>query len=142
MKNRILPSRMALVLAILLFSTAHAVELNDQAWFVGYAEAEITPEPRQVQMSGFGRERYANGALAPLLTQVVVLRDQNGHTGVLITADVLDFDRVMVEAIRRAIAHKYGIAPENTMLAASHTHWGPAIRFNMSYSLGAPNINP
>jgi hypothetical protein len=107
---------------------------------IGYAEAVITPAPKQVQMSGFGRERYADSTVAPLLSQALTLQDQNGSKAVLITADVLDFDRVMVEAIRRAITHKHSIPSENIMLAASHTHWGPAIRFNMSYSLGAPNV--
>jgi hypothetical protein len=91
-------------------------------------------------MSGFGRERYARGALAPLLTQAVILRDGQDNTGVLITADILDLDHVMVEAIRRAIGHKHGIPPENIMFVASHTHWGPAVRFRMGYSLGAPNV--
>ena len=113
---------------------------DERPWFVGYAEADITPEPRQVQMSGFGRERYAGGALAPLLAQVVVFRDGEDNTGVLITADILDFDRVMVEAIRRAIKYEHGIPAENVMLVASHTHWGPAVRFRMGYSLGAPNV--
>jgi hypothetical protein len=91
-------------------------------------------------MSGFGRERYAKGMLSPLLTQVIVLRDEKQNTGVLIAADILDFDRTTVEAIRRAIKYKHGIPPENIMFAASHTHWGPAVRFRMGYSLGAPNV--
>ena len=113
---------------------------DERTWSVGYAEADITPEPRQVQMSGFGRERYAQGALAPLLTQVVALRDRDGSIGVLITADILEFDRIMVEAVRRAITHKHHIPAENIMLAASHTHWGPAVRFHVSYGIGAPNV--
>ena len=119
---------------------ASGAALDEPSWSAGYAEADITPGPRQVQMSGFGRERYANGVLAPLLSQALVLEDQDGHKAVLITADVLDFDRVMVEAIRRAITHRHGIPAENIMLTASHTHWGPAVRFNMSYSLGGPNV--
>ena len=52
---------------------------DEKSWSVGYAETDITPAPGQVQMSGFGRERYARGVLAPLLTQVIVLRDgENG----------------------------------------------------------------
>lgn len=113
---------------------------NERPWSVGYAQTDITPEPRQVQMSGFGRERYAGGTLAPLMTQVVVMRDGEDNTGVLITADILDLDHVMIEAIRRAIKFKHGISPENIMIAVSHTHWGPAVRFRMGYSLGAPNV--
>ncbi len=128
------------LLLSLLCAPSQGNERREKAWSVGYAQADITPEPGQVQMCGFGRERYASGSLAPLLTQAVVLRDQRGNTGVLITADILDFERVMVEAIRRAIGHRHGLSPKNIMLAASHTHWGPAVRFRMGFSLGAPNV--
>ena len=132
--------RKVLLLIITATALTSQVRPDERPWSVGYAETDITPAPGQVQMSGFGRERYAKGVLAPLLTQVVVLRDIEDNTGVLITADILDLDHVMVEAIRRAITYKHGIPAENIMLAASHTHWGPAVRFRMGYSLGAPNV--
>lgn len=140
MKNRLLLATAFALFLSLLYPVTHGNEVSEKPWSVGYAEADITPAPRQVQMSGFGRERYAQGALAPLLTQVVTLCDRDGCTGVLITADILEFDRVMVEAIRRAIHHKHRIPTENIMLTASHTHWGPAVRFHVSYSIGAPNV--
>ncbi len=140
MRNVSFLSILVIVFVSLLDPTVHGNEASAESWFVGYAEADITPAPGQVQMSGFGRERYAQGALAPLLTQVIVLRDGEQNTGVLITADILDFERVMVEAIRRTIKYKHDIPSENIMLAASHTHWGPAVRFRMSYSIGAPNV--
>ena len=114
--------------------------ITEPSWSVGYGEADITPGPMQVQMCGYGRERHATGTLSPLLTQVVALRDQQGQVALLITADVLDFDRVMVDVIRRAITRKHGVVPENILLAASHTHWGPAVRFQMSFSVGGPNV--
>jgi hypothetical protein len=129
-----------IVFVSLLHPIARGDNAGDQPWSVGYAQADITPAPGQVQMSGFGRERYAKGVLAPLLTQVVVLRDRQNNTGVLISADILDFERVMVEAIRRTIKYKHDVPPENIMLTVSHTHWAPAVRFRMSYSLGAPNV--
>ena len=132
--------RKVLFLIIITTALTSKARPDEMPWAVGYAEADITPEPRQVQMSGFGRERYARGMLAPLLTQVVALRDKEGSTGILITADILDLDHVMVEAIRRAIKFKHDIPAENIMIAASHTHWGPAVRFRMGYSLGAPNV--
>lgn len=119
----------------------HASEnITEQAWSVGYGEADITPRPMQVQMSGYGRERYATGTLAPLWTQTVALRDDEGQTALLICADILDFDRIMVDVIRHAITRKYAVPPENILLSASHTHWGPAVRFRMSYSVGGPNV--
>ena len=140
MRNVSFLSIVVIVFVSLLNPIARGDGASKQPWSVGYAAADITPAPGQVQMSGFGRERYANGTLAPLLIQVVVLRDGENNTGVLISADILHFDRVMVEAIRRAIKHKHDILPENIMLAVSHTHWGPAVRFRMSFSLGAPNV--
>ena len=55
-----------------------ADERIGREWLVGYAEAEITPAPGQAQMRGYGRERYAKGTLAPLLSQVLALRDRKG----------------------------------------------------------------
>lgn len=119
--------RKILLLTLIITAFASQAQANEQDWSVGYAEADITPAPGQVQMSGFGRERYANGAIAPLLTQVMILRDADDHTGALITADILDLDHVMVEVLRRAIRYKHDISVENIMFVASHTHWGPAV---------------
>ena len=130
----------AMMLAVLPCSAARADQAADRQWSVGYAEAQITPGAGQVQMSGFGRERYAKGSLAPLLTQILALRDREGRTGVLITADIAGFGRVMTEAIRRSTARKHGIPAENVILAASHTHWGPATRFHATFAAGAPNV--
>lgn len=91
-----------LLLSLSWVSVTLAGQPHDSAWSVGYAQADITPGPKDVQMSGFGRERYAQGVLAPLISQMLVLRDRGGRTVGLITADVLEFERVMVEAIRRA----------------------------------------
>ena len=140
MMNRLLKATTVALLLGLLYPVACGNEVSEKPWSVGYAEADITPAPRQVQMSGFGRERYAQGALAPLLTQVVALRDREGNTGILVAADILEFDRVMVESIRRTIHHKHRIPAKNIMFSASHTHWGPAVRFHVSYGIGAPNV--
>jgi hypothetical protein len=112
----------------------------DRPWSVGYAEADITPAPGHAQMSGYGSERYAQGTHAPLLTQAIVLRDADGRVAILITADVAGFERVMTEAIRRDIARKHNIAAQNVILAASHTHWGPATAFHATYAAGGPNV--
>jgi len=139
---RDLPLFVTLVIVIvgLLCPAVRAGEAADRPWSVGYAEADITPAPGQVQMRGFGRERYAKGMLAPLVTQVVALRDQDSHTGVVIIADIAGFERVMTEAIRRAITRKHGIPAKNVVLAASHTHWGPAAQFHATFAAGGPNV--
>ncbi len=130
----------AVLLMVAVCDVAAAEASARSAWQVGYAEADITPKPMQIQMAGFGRERYARGAIAPLIMQVTALRDAKGTTALIITADVVGFDRVMVEVIKRQIQAKHGLGPEAIMLAPSHTHWGPAIRLKSHYSCGAPNV--
>ncbi len=78
--------------------------------------------------------------MSPLLTQVIVLRDADAHTAILVTADIAGFERVMTEAIRRDIARKHNVAAQNIILAASHTHWGPATSFHATYAAGGPNV--
>lgn len=133
------------VAACLLAATATTIGAEQDSqkrsdWRVGYAEADITPKPMQIQMAGFGRERYARGAIAPLIMQVTAIRDAEAATALIITADVVGFDRVMVEVIKRQIKAKHGLGPEAVMLVPSHTHWGPAIRLQSHYSCGAPNV--
>jgi len=140
MRNVSLLAAAAIMLVSLLCPATCGGEAGARPWSVGYAEADITPAPGQVQMRGFGRERYAKGALASLLTQVVALRDRDSHTSVVITADIVGFERVMTEAIRRAITHKHGIPAKNVVLAASHTHWGPAAQFHATFAAGGPNV--
>jgi len=137
--------RSGLLLVAALFvgscgSSAIAEDAFDRPWSIGYAEADITPAPGQVQMRGFGSERYAKGTWMPLRVQVAALRDADAHTGLLITADVTGVERVMTEAIRRDIARKYGIAARDIILAASHTHWGPATQFHATFAAGGPNV--
>ena len=140
MKNVSLLAKVVVIFVSLLCPVVWGGEAGERPWSVGYAEADITPAPGQVQMRGFGRERYARGALAPLLAQAVALRDRDSHTGIVITADIAGFERVMTEAIRRAITQKHGVPAKNVALAASHAHWGPAAQFHATFAAGGPNV--
>ena len=108
-------------------------------WHVGYAQADITPKPGRVMMTGYGRERHAEGAIAPLRAQALVLKPAKGQTLLLIAADVLGFDRTSVDAIRHSLAQAHGLPSSSVMLAASHTHWGPATLYRMNLSVGGIN---
>ena len=141
-------SRIPLVCVILTAVSANLVsgsevsggDAEQRPWLVGFAEADITPLPGQAMMAGFGRERYASGALAPLLSQVLVFRDRDGQTAVLATADVLGFDGRSVEAMRRKIETQHGIPGKAVCFAASHTHWGPAINYRTNFGIGGLNV--
>ena len=105
-------------------------------WSIGYAQCDITPKKGQTLMSGYGRERYASGALKPLRAQAVAMRDPSGKIALLITADVLGFDRLSVEYIRRTLATERGLDPQGVMMAASHTHWGPPTLYRVTLTVG------
>lgn len=107
-------------------------------WKAGFAEADITPAIGEAMISGFGRERLVTGTLAPLRAQVLALEDAAGRRAVLVTADVLGFGRLSVEALRRRIGETLDVPPSAVCLAASHTHWGPAINERVNFSLGPP----
>src|ERR1051325_8849597 len=108
------------------------------AWFIGYAQGDITPKPGESFMAGFGVERYAVGTLRPLWAQALVICD-GPRTVLLLAADVIGFDPTSVEHIRRAIRARHGLTPASVLLSASHTHWGPAINYRLSFYAGAPN---
>lgn len=109
---------------------------NEKKWSIGYAQGDITPKKGQTLMSGYGRQRYAEGVLKPLRAQCIALRDAGGNTALVITADILGFDRQSVEYLRRTLAAKHKIAPEAVMLAASHTHWGPPTLYRVTLAVG------
>ena len=118
-----------------------AGERTGRGWLVGYAEVDITPAPGQCFMAGFGRERYAQGALSPLLCQVLAIKDHEGRVAVLVTADLLTFDRTIIEGVRYDVKRKHGIEAGCVMFSASHTHWAPAVSMSGSFGcIGAPNV--
>ncbi len=115
-------------------------QTGEHAWQVGYAEADITPAEGQAMMAGFGQERHAQGTLDPLRAQALALRDRDGKMVLLITADVLGFGRVSVDAMRHKIQTSHGIPPAAVCFSASHTHWGPAINYRTNFSIGSVDI--
>ncbi len=108
-------------------------------WSFGFAQSEITPKGA-IHMAGYGRERYGQGMIAPLIAQAIALRDAGGNTGLILTADVLGFEHVTLHVLRTKLQKKHGLAPDNVLLAPSHTHWGPATHYRFNYGGGGPSF--
>lgn len=92
----------------------------------GLARVNITP-PLGTYLSGgnFGRSK---GVIDNLYAASLIL--QNNKTCiVIITADLIGISRTCVENVRRDIEQKLGITGNNILIAASHTHSGPAAVF-------------
>ena len=91
-------------------------------------------------MAGYGRERYAKGCIAPLRAQALALQDKTGETSLLVTADVLGYSHVFIDAMRYKIGSAHRIPPEAICFSASHTHWGPAINYQVNFAIGGLNV--
>jgi len=93
---------------------------------VGTARTCITPQ-RSVWMAGFAaRDRRSEGVYGDLFAKVLALDD--GHNrAALVTADLLFFDDLLQARIESRLLDALGLQPSEVILAASHTHCGPAI---------------
>lgn len=89
----------------------------------GFAEVEYTPE--KGFMPGEFDAFYAKGAYTPLQANAAAFTD-NGETVILVSADHLLFRTAYANDIRTRIAAQTGVAFDNVLLAATHTHMGPS----------------
>ncbi|MBI4551224.1 MAG: neutral/alkaline non-lysosomal ceramidase N-terminal domain-containing protein [Candidatus Latescibacteria bacterium] len=97
------------------------------SFLAGTARVDITP-PAGLDMTGFiARLGPATGTHDPLWARAFVV-EQDGTALALVAADILGFDRHSTAAIRRIVHRRVG-RPIDVMLAATHTHSGPATLF-------------
>lgn len=88
----------------------------------GAAERVITPR-LGLQIPGYFRIRKASAVKSDLKTHVIVLDDGKTQLAI-IHIDILDFQSSLAKRIRNRLQQTIGIAPQNVMIAATHTHTG------------------
>lgn len=92
----------------------------------GIAKARITP-PVGVDLTGYvGRLGPSTKVHDDLFATALVLDDGATRIGI-VSVDIIGTDLDQDAALRQSISKATGIAPDNLMIAASHTHSGPAI---------------
>jgi predicted neutral ceramidase superfamily lipid hydrolase len=109
---------------------------------VGASEIDITP-PAGLPMDGYLARGSATsqGTHDPLRAQVLAL-DNGKWRLVLVTLDVLAVSNPFTGNLQHAIASLAATNPANVMVAASHTHAGPA-GLQDWFPMGArPRTNP
>lgn len=88
---------------------------------IGLAEVEITP-PVGLPLMGNYRDDYAaRGVHDPLRARAMVFRDGEASAA-LLSVDVCMLDRDNVAAIRQAASGSTGLAADDILVAATHTH--------------------
>lgn len=123
--NRI---RLRLTLILLVCLAACALTAAELTWKAGVARTVITPENAQ-WMAGFGdRTQPADGRAMELWVKALALEDAAGHRAVILTSDLLGFPQNMHRRICAALKAQYGLAPDQVLLSATHTHCGPVLR--------------
>ncbi len=107
---------------------------------VGFAERDITPDIGMEQPGGYGKA-FHQTLHDPCKVRASVFDD--GHYRVaLVGIDALAVRRPLVEAVRKAVHEKCGIAPEAILIGASHSHSsGPTCMILPDdYDHGAPLV--
>jgi hypothetical protein len=90
---------------------------------VGFAETDITP-PLGFPMAGYYHERLATGTHDPLKAKAIVFR-QGAEQAALVVCDVTGIAHDLSVEVRRRVAKETGIAAENIILSATHSHTAP-----------------
>jgi sugar phosphate isomerase/epimerase len=89
----------------------------------GVAVIDITP-PIGYRMSGYFHERLSTAVMNPLHAKAIVLRQQD-QSAALVFCDLVGLSREVTSRARKEASEKTGIAPENILIAATHSHTGP-----------------
>lgn len=111
-------SKLFLVFVVLLASAR-------ADWKAGVGRADITPtEP--IWMAGFGaRTRPSEGVRQKIWVKTLALEDETGAKAVLVTSDLLGFNRKMADFVADQVKSKYGLTRDRLAINSSHTHSGP-----------------
>jgi hypothetical protein len=93
---------------------------------VGYGERVVTP-PLGVELCGYGfyLGRRAESVLDDLKARAVYL-ESGGQRLALVSCDVIGFTVEEADSLRTRIAASLGLPRTHVLLAATHTHCGPA----------------
>ena len=93
---------------------------------IGVAEVDFTPPPG-LPLMGHVRDDYAaRGTHDPLRARALVVANSAGARVALLSLDLCMLNRKQARMMREHIAAHSALAPENILVAATHTHGGPA----------------
>lgn len=107
----------------------------------GFARTDITPQPG-LPMEGYGdRNEPAQGVHDRLWGQIMLLEDGKSPVG-LVILDLLAVDAAFTGEVRRKIESSLDLPGENFIVAATHTHAGPAgMRLGTAANPSNPEFN-
>ena len=120
------PTCVSLALSVLLALACEAVALAGEgpSLRAGAAAVDISPQEFPVNMPGGFSKNMAEGVHDPLHSRALVL-DDGATLLALVVVDNIGISRETADEARAIAAERCGIAPENVLVAATHTHSAP-----------------
>ena len=101
------------------------------SWLAGAGRVNITPE-EPLWMAGYAaRSAPADGKTTDLWAKTLVLDDQEGNRGVVITLDLVGIDRNLSRRVCKRLEQSFGIERHQITICTSHTHSGPVVGRNL-----------
>lgn len=105
--------------------------MSESTWKVGVGAADITPD-KPVQMAGYYGERISEGVHDPLFARTALF-DCCGDQVAVVSLDLVYLDAENIGRARKMVQEKTGLAPEQVMVCATHTHTGPCCKREKEY---------
>jgi len=97
--------------------------MDDTHFMVGFGESDITP-PHGLFMCGSLDPRTNGGTTDPLGSHALVA-ESGGRRIAIVGVDLIGLPKALADEIIAEAAGRTGIAPDDIMIACSHTHSGP-----------------
>ncbi|MDG3004298.1 neutral/alkaline non-lysosomal ceramidase N-terminal domain-containing protein [Paludisphaera mucosa] len=141
--------RRAVVVGILMlvagFTAVGSSDGGEPPWKAGTATVMITPD-RPLTLLGYTTRKGPFEAVSDdLSARALALEDAQGRRAVLVAADLVAFQSVVVtDAVTRRIAERTGLGRERLIFNASHTHTGPVVSLdpNLKLNVAHPDMTP
>lgn len=120
---------MIISITVVPFRNSHGQETHPDIKYamIGVSQTDITPEV-PIPMSGYAaRKDPFTGVHDHLYASALYFKDET-TTLLLITSDLIGFNRNFIDETQKMISSGIGIPPENIMITAAHNHGGPVTR--------------
>jgi hypothetical protein len=116
----------ALLVSAILFSNICSTVAGQTSLKGGCAKIDITP-PVGAWLAGYRvREKPSDGISDQLYAKAMVLDDGRNKVAI-VSADLLWVSLEVTTDVRKMVKERVGIAEENVLICATHTHFGPKI---------------
>src|SRR5690242_6486284 len=93
----------------LLVSLAACAAAAPSGWKAGVARVDITPR-ESIWLAGYGaRTKPSAGVLQHIFVKALALQDESGAVTVLVTSDLLGFNREIAVPVADRVRQKFGV---------------------------------